>query len=59
MARYRADRDGFVDSHYVCEGDEFEYDGPVPSWATPLDAAPMTESAPAKKPVRRTKAKTK
>ena len=35
--KYRAKTDGFVDSHYVCEGDVFEYDGPVPSWAIPLE----------------------
>lgn len=35
--RYIARQDGFVDSHYVCMGEEFEYDGQTPSWATPLD----------------------
>jgi len=56
MARYRAERDGFIDSHYVREGDEFEYDGAAPSWATPLDG-PSAASEPGKKPARKTKTK--
>lgn len=47
--KYRARQDGFVDSHYVCEGEIFEYDGPAPSWATPIEepkaAKPETEEA--------------
>lgn len=35
--RYIARQDGFIDSHYVCMGEEFEYDGKTPSWASPLD----------------------
>ena len=35
--KYWAKADGFVDSHYVCEGEIFEYDGPAPSWATPIE----------------------
>jgi hypothetical protein len=52
--KYRAKADGFVDMHYVCEGEVFEYDGPVPSWATPLEepksAKPETEEAVATPP---------
>lgn len=47
--KYRANADGFVDSHYVCEGEIFEYDGKTPSWAVPLEenptAKPETEGA--------------
>lgn len=61
--RYRANADGFVDSHYVCEGDVFEYNGPVPSWATPLEeeppAKPETEEAVATPPPAPTKKKSK
>ena len=35
--KYRAKQDGFVDSHYVCEGEIFEYDGKTPSWAVPVE----------------------
>ena len=52
--KYRAKQDGFVDSHYVCEGETFEYDGPAPSWATPLEeeppVKPETEEAVATPP---------
>ena len=45
--KYRAKADGFVDSHYVCEGETFEYNGKAPSWATPVEE-PKPESEPAK-----------
>lgn len=50
--KYRAKQDGFVDSHYVCEGEIFEYEGKTPSWATPLEepAKPETEEAVATPP---------
>ena len=60
--KYRAKADGFVDSHYVCEGEIFEYDGKTPSWATPLEepAKPEeTEEAVATPPPAPTKKKTK
>lgn len=61
--KYRAKADGFVDMHYVCEGEVFEYDGPVPSWATPLEeeppAKPETEEAVATPPPAPTKKKSK
>ena len=42
--KYRAKADGFVDSHYVCEGEIFEYEGKTPSWAVPVEE-PKSESA--------------
>jgi len=39
--RYAALQDGFIDSHYVCMGEEFEFDGKAPSWARPLDPLPV------------------
>lgn len=41
--KYRARTDGFVDSHYVCEGEVFDYDGAAPSWAAPLEEAKPTK----------------
>jgi hypothetical protein len=41
--RYIAQQDGFIDSHYVCMGEEFEYDGKTPSWARPLDGEKKPE----------------
>ena len=35
--KYRAKQDGFVDMHYVCEGEIFDYDGKTPSWAVPVE----------------------
>ena len=35
--RYLALADGFIGSHYVCAGEEFEFDGRTPSWARPLE----------------------
>ena len=43
MATFTADRDGFVNGHYVFEGETFEYDGECPEWATPV-----ASGAPAK-----------
>lgn len=40
MATFIANRDGFVNGHYVFEGESFEYDGACPEWATPV--APNT-----------------
>lgn len=60
--KYRAKADGFVDSHYVCEGEVFEYEGKTPSWAIPLEAPakPDTfEEAVATPPPAPTKKKTK
>lgn len=62
--KYRARADGFVDSHYVCEGEIFEYDGKTPSWATPIEepksAKPEeTGEAVATPPPASTKKKTK
>ena len=42
--RYLALADGFVDSHYVCAGEEFEYSGKTPSWATLLESNPVSAS---------------
>ena len=42
--KYRANANGFVDSHYVCEGEIFEYNGRTPSWATPIEE-PKSEPA--------------
>ena len=42
--KYRAKADGFVDSHYVREGETFEYNGKTPSWATPIEE-PKSEPA--------------
>ena len=58
--RYRADRDGLLPSgSYIREGEEFEFDGVAPSWATPLDEPERMEdvSVPNKKPARKTKTK--
>lgn len=57
--RFVAERDGFIDSHYVCAGETFEYDGKTPSWARPLDEPKKPElkltadapAAPAKRRV--------
>ena len=40
--RYKAKEDGFID-RYIRAGEEFEYDGPAPSWGEPLE-----KKAPAK-----------
>lgn len=34
--RYKAKEDGFID-RYIHAGEEFEYDGPAPSWGEPLE----------------------
>lgn len=70
--RYVAERDGFVDSHYVCAGEEFEYSGKTPSWARPLEpvqaivndvveeiAKVKAKRVVRRKPVRRAKPKQK
>ena len=58
MARYRAERNGFVNSHFVREGEEFEFNGAAPSWATPLEPESMEDvSVPEKKPARKLKTK--
>ena len=36
MARYLAQSEGLVGTRFVRPGDEFEYDGPAPSWAKPV-----------------------
>ena len=36
MARYLAHAEGLVGTRFVRPGDEFEYDGPAPSWAKPV-----------------------
>lgn len=36
MARYLAQAEGLVGTRFVRPGDEFEYDGPAPRWATPV-----------------------
>ena len=66
--RYLANQDGLVGSRYIREGEEFEYDGAAPSWATPLDPEPERKPEPKpaeeasepakKKPVRKLKPKT-
>ena len=36
MTRYLAQAEGLVGTRFVRPGDEFEYDGPAPRWATPV-----------------------
>lgn len=36
MARYLAQAEGLVGTRFVRPGDEFEYDGPAPRWAKPV-----------------------
>ena len=58
--RYRAERDGLLpNGSYIREGEEFEFDGVAPSWATPLDEPEQMEdvSVPEKKPARKPKTK--
>lgn len=57
--KYRADRDGLLpNGNYIREGEEFEFNGAAPSWATPLEPESMEDvSVPEKKPARKPKTK--
>ena len=37
MAQYKATKDGLIGTHYVREGEVFDFDGPAPSWACPIE----------------------